>query len=213
MWQYGHRKLNEIGTRGVFAGWGLSLVKDSFGYAVFFATFEYIKAQAYYRFVTFYYGQWRLKGRDHVLRPRMDELYGGPVIQPHYAIEPAFLMLAGIGASIAQQVIQHPIGLVQAVHYTSIATIDKQMRLDKSRSQVIRSYYGSYRTTYERCQKHVFQHSSWRRWLYRGFFWSTIKQVPSTSAGLIIFELVRRRYGTDVEAVRIDKDGYDILLT
>lgn len=32
MWHYGYRKLNEIGARGIFAGWGLSLVKDSVGY-------------------------------------------------------------------------------------------------------------------------------------------------------------------------------------
>lgn len=42
---------------------------------------------------------------------------------------------------------------------------------------------------------------------------NTIKQVPSTSAGLVIFELVRRRYGSEAEAVKIKKDGYDILLT
>ena len=29
----------------------------------------------------------------------------------------------------------------------------------------------------------------------------------------VIFEVVRRRYGNDAEAVRIEKDGYDILLT
>ena len=42
---------------------------------------------------------------------------------------------------------------------------------------------------------------------------NTIKQVPSTSAGLVIFELVRRRYSSEAEAVKIKKDGYDILLT
>jgi hypothetical protein len=51
------------------------------------------------------------------------------------------------------------------------------------------------------------------RWLYRGFWWNTIRQVPSTSAGLIIFELIRRKYGFGAEEVRITKDGYDILLS
>jgi hypothetical protein len=40
----------------------------------------------------------------------------------------------------------------------------------------------------------------------------TLRQVPSTSAGLIVFEIVRRKYSLDEEAVRIRKDGYDILL-
>ena len=51
-----------------------------------------------------------------------------------------------------------------------------------------------------------------RSWLYRGFWWNTIRQVPSTSAGLIIFELFRRKYGAGGDAVKINKDGYDILL-
>jgi hypothetical protein len=32
LWHYGYRKLNEIGVRGIFAGWSLSLMKDSIGY-------------------------------------------------------------------------------------------------------------------------------------------------------------------------------------
>jgi hypothetical protein len=36
--------------------------------------------------------------------------------------------------------------------------------------------------------------------------------VPSTSAGLVIFELVRRRFGMG-EEVKISEDGYDILLS
>lgn len=32
MWHYGYRKLSDIGVRGIFAGWSLSLVKDSVGY-------------------------------------------------------------------------------------------------------------------------------------------------------------------------------------
>ena len=213
MWQYGYRKLNEIGIRGVFAGWSLSFLKDSAGYAVFFATFEYVKAQAYYEFISRYYGRWRLHNRDPVLRPRVEELYSGFVIRPHYAIEPTFLMFAGVAASVTQQVIQHPIGLIQGVYCKSLVEIDKQFQLDRTRSQVLRSYYSSYGSTYQGCQKYVEQYGGWRRWLYRGFLWSTVKQVPSTSAGLIIFELVRRRFGTDTELVRIDKDGYDILLT
>jgi len=49
--------------------------------------------------------------------------------------------------------------------------------------------------------------------LYRGFLANTIKQVPSTSAGLVIFELVRRKYGDDSDAVVIETGGYGILLS
>ena len=197
---------------GIFAGWTLSFLKDSLGYAAFFATFEYIKAQAYYGFISIYYGQSRQNNQNTVLRPGMGELYSGRVLRPHYAIEPVFIMLAGITASITQQTIQHPIGLIQSAHYKSLAAMDSKLQHKQSMRQLIHNYYGAYGKTYERCQALATEYGGWRRWLYRGFFWSTIKQVPSTSAGLIIFELVRRRYGLETEDVRINKDGYEILL-
>ena len=42
---------------------------------------------------------------------------------------------------------------------------------------------------------------------------NTVRQVPSTSAGLIVFELMRRKYAFESEEIRIEKDGFDILLT
>ena len=182
-------------------------------YGAFFATFEYVKAQSYYGFVTRYYGHWRGGDIDPILRPRIDESFADYVIKPHYVIEPTFLMLAGIAASITQQLIQHPIGLIQSVHHQALAALDKQVHLDPSRIKVLQTYYSSYWKTYQRCLILVDRNGGWRRWLYRGFIWNTIKHVPSTSAGLEIFELVHRRYGSEAEAVRIEKDGYDILLS
>ena len=199
--------------RRIFAGWSMSLVKDSLGYGAFFATFEYVKAQSYYNFVTVYYGRWRRSGRDPILRPRLDENHKDSTIKPHYAIEPTFLMLAGIAASITQQLIQHPISLIQSVYYQSLAVLDQQMQRNHSRSNILRNYYSSYRKTYHRCLTYVERYGGWRKWLFRGFFWNSIKQVPSTSAGLIIFELVRRRYGAEDDAPMIEKDGCAILLS
>ena len=212
MWRYGHNKLKDIGFRGTFAGWSLSFVKDSFGYALFFATFEYVKAQGYYAFVTTFYGglSSRYLGFEH--RTEAAKQSDVSVIKPHYSIEPIFLMLAGISASVTQQVVQHPINLVQSVHYGAMATLDKQIKLEPSNLEMLRYYQSAYKRTYERCLVKARRAGGWKYWLYRGFLWNTLKQVPSTSAGLIIFELVRRRYGNEAEAVRIEKDGYDILL-
>jgi hypothetical protein len=55
MWHYAGDKLRSIGIQGIFAGWSLSFVKDAFGAAVFFGTFETVKSQAYLEFVTRYY--------------------------------------------------------------------------------------------------------------------------------------------------------------
>lgn len=204
MWQYGYLKTREIGVRGILAGWSLSLVKDSLGYGLFFATFEYIKSQSYYAFITRYYGglNWLHLREENRVR----------VIRPHYTIEPSFLMIAGIAASVAQQIIQHPIGLVQDIHYRCLAIFDRKNRMQVPITQTLRMYMGAYWKTFQECQARADRFGGWRRWLYRRFLWNTLRQVPSTSAGLIIFELVRRRYGTEGEAAQIDKDGYSIIL-
>ena len=212
MWHYGHSRLKEIGFRGAFAGWGLSFVKDTMGYALFFATFEYVKAQGYYGFVTTYYGGPSSLFHGFESRTVETKESGNPVIKPHYSVEPTFLMLAGVAASVAQQIVQHPISLVQSIHYGSLANLDKQAKLNPSNSEMLHHYYTAYKKTYGRCLVKAIHAGGWRRWLYKGLLWNTLKQVPSTSAGLIIFELVRRRYGNEAEAVRIEQNGYDILL-
>lgn len=214
MWQYARSKLVEIGPRGVFAGWSLSFVKDSVGFAVFFATFETLKSQAYYGFVRRWYGDYkpRLAGlrRPHTLRIGTDTR---PTITPHFAMEPTFLLLAGVGASIAQQTVQHPLTRLQEAHYARLESLDYAAKSEPSRTRMLRSYYHAYWKTYDQCRQLASKSNGWRRWLYKDLLSTTIRQVPSTSAGLIIFELVRRRYSTDDDVVRIQKDGYDILLT
>ena len=207
MWQYGRRKLQEIGIRATFAGWRLSVLKDAVGYAAFFATFEYVKAQSYVEFVTWYYGSLSLPN-SYIQRANPDQSKPH-TIKPHYAIGPTFLMLAGLSASFTQQVIQHPIAIIQQVHYTCLS---RYRWSAKRSSQILSTTHGAYERTYTRCVTYARRFGGWRRWLYRGFWLTSLKQVPSTSAGLVVFELVRRRYGIDSEAVRIHKDGYDILL-
>ncbi|KAL2113235.1 hypothetical protein VUR80DRAFT_4942 [Thermomyces stellatus] len=224
MWAFSAEKLREIGMRGIFAGWGLSLVKDSFGSAVFFSTFEYVKAQAYYKFVRWYYGALDEDVVDLLARRRPHHS-GLTVIRPHYAIEPMFLLLAGISASFAQQVLLHPLTHIQVEHWSHLEDVDEKSKkirsapnsgtwLARVRWRMFRAYYHAYQETWAQCRAEA---KAERRpvlsWLYRGFWWNTIRQVPSTSAGLIIFELVRRKYGMTGEEVRITKDGYDILLS
>ncbi|KAF3769794.1 mitochondrial carrier [Cryphonectria parasitica EP155] len=231
MWSFSYAKLREIGMRGIFAGWSLSLAKDSLGSAVFFSSFEYVKAQSYYSFIAWYYGDLSEDVVNILSRrqPGQDKsAHHAKTIQPHYSIEPAFLMLAGISASFAQQVVLHPLGHVQVEHWEHLEYLDAQARKIRKYTQanapkskwqwkMIHAYYHAYRETWAQCvaQAKVQEGSgpnAMRRWLYRGFWWSTIRQVPSTSAGLVIFELVRRKYGLGGEPVRINKDGYDILL-
>ncbi|KAK3314250.1 mitochondrial carrier domain-containing protein [Apodospora peruviana] len=245
MWSFSAAKLREIGVRGIFAGWGLSFLKDSMGSAIFFTTFEYLKAQSYYSFVTWYYGSLNedtvvllsqkrpspADGKDrHSTNSHMPT-----IIRPHYAIEPAFLLLAGMGASFAQQVILHPLSHIQVEHWERLEALDEKARKVRTFNSkapansptsttrrplstlrkwgMLRAYYEAYQKTWAVCAAEASASNlSMRQWLYRGFWWNTIRQVPSTSAGLIIFELVRRKYGLGGDQVRINRDGYDILL-
>lgn len=212
MWHYAGHKLHSIGLRGIFAGWTLSLMKDSLGAAVFFGTFETVKSQAYYEYITKYYGS---RTRDSLLESASivhDDIDGRPVIKPHYALEPTFLLLAGISASITSQLIQHPLNELQLVHYRRLEALDYQAHDENKPSRIMRRYYHAYEETFRQCKKLAARQGGWRRYLYKDFFMGTIKQVPSTSAGLIVFELVRRKYAFESEEATISREGFEILL-
>ncbi|KAF2743630.1 mitochondrial carrier protein-like protein [Sporormia fimetaria CBS 119925] len=215
MWHYGRHKLQSIGVRGIFAGWTLSLLKDSLGAAVFFSSFETIKSQAYYEFITHYYGS---RTRDTLLESKRliagpNEDDDRPVIRPHYAIEPAFLLLAGVSASITSQLIQHPLTELQNIHYRRLEALDYQAHSEARPSRIMQRYYHAYEETFRQCKKLAKRQGGWRKYLYRDFFMGTIRQVPSTSAGLFVFEIVRRKYAFESEEVTIDREGVRILLT
>lgn len=189
------------------------MLKDSFGYGCFFATFEYVKAQGYYAFVKSYYGGLSPYRHGPILPPKTRNQEGTILIKPHYAIEPTFLMLAGISATIAQQFITYPVSLVQSIHYGSMARLHFPALNHRPRLQPRHNFFKSYAKTFGRFWVLAKSMGGWRRWLWKGFFLNTIKQVPSTSAGLVIFELVRRRYGTETQALSIEENGFKILLT
>lgn len=215
MWQYASHKLREIGPRGVFAGYGLSFLKDSFGYGAFFATFEYIKSQCFYEFVSKWYGHYNVLSIFHKRQIEVQlekQHYERPLIKPHYLMEPAFILMAGISASLLQQGITHPLQQVQALHFQRLATLDEQMHSKPSKLNTMQLYRHAYEKTLKQATLRARDSGGWVRWLYQDFWMTALRQVPSTSAGLIIFEVFRRKYGIGEDEVRISKDEYDILL-
>ena len=214
MWHYAYRKTRDIGPRGVFAGWTLSFLRDSVGFGVFFATFEFIKAQAFYSFVSQFYGFYDrlslLKRRDVDVQVLGDNQT--PEIKPHYLLEPTFILCAGAAASVAQSTIQHPISRIQELHYQRLEWVDSRLRAPPAaRDNSFHVYASAYRKTLKQCFALARRSGGMRRWLYADFLMGTLRQIPSTSAGLIVFEILRRKYSLDDE-VKIHKDGYDILL-
>ena len=223
MWHYAGHKLREIGLQGIFAGWSLSLCKDALGAAFFFSAFETVKSQGYYAFVTWHYGS---RTRDSLLgtapmsvshvdsSPDNDtDVDARPVITPHFALEPTFLLLAGISASVASQLIQHPLTELQDVHYRRLEALDFAAHEQNSPSHIMRRYYHAYAETFAQCKKLARRAGGWRKYLYRDFFMGTVRQVPSTSAGLIVFELVRRKYSFENEDVTIEREDARFLFT
>lgn len=201
MWQYASQKLREIGLRGIFAGWTLTLVKDATSCAVFFSTFEYCKAQAYYNFLPVIYS----------IGNRQDFADPTP-IKPHYLIEPAFLLAGGVFATVAQQSIQHPLSQFQLIHYSRLESLDYAAKLEKNSRNMMRLYYHAYLETFQQAKRLAIQSGGWRRWLYQDFVWTTLRQTPSTSAGLIVFEIVRRKYGIDDGGKLVDLGGKQFVL-
>ena len=206
MWQYGRRKLQEVGLRRIFTGtgWSLSFAKESAGCGVFFATFEYFKSQLYYSFLSHYGVPMAYQGRTAAA--------GTELITPHFALEPSFILLAGVAASITQQTIQYPLGRVQALHISRLERLDRQHDHDPplSRRQSLRPqrspkrtrptttfYYSAYAKTFQHARHRALQAGGWRIWLFSVLLSSTLRQIPSASAGLFVFELFRRRYGVD----------------
>lgn len=185
--EYSAAKLREIGVRGVFAGYTLSLIKESLSYGLFFASFEFVKQQCYFSYLRYYYGS-----KSHTPSNATVDAEGNLTsIRPHYAIEPTFLLLAGASASIAQQVVQHPVSKIQDIHYGRLEGIDFVKAAEKDGG---RAYYRSYSKTFKTVMNRAAKAGGFRRWAYRGLMWNTLRQMPSTSAGLIVFELVRRKW-------------------
>lgn len=216
MWHYGWRKVHEIGARGVFAGWTLSLFRDALGAGVFFTTFETVKSQAFYEFVSISYGSWtKLSPYQQQSIKTQHATYGPAEIRPHYMVEPTFLLLAGVAATVSQALVQHPLSKIQELHYGRLTWIDAHdyHRPGERKTKALRLYAAAYRKTLKQCLIMARRNGGLRRYLYNGFLMTTLRQTPSTSAGLIVFEVLRRKYGMDDEAVKIPKNGYEIVLT
>lgn len=165
--------------------------QESLGYALFFASFEFVKQQGYYAFLSWCYSD---SGRSPALQPP-------PPLKPHYSLEPVFLLLAGASASVTQQAVQHPLSKIQRVHF---AQLQSSSALGTA----------GWRRTWRLCAAEVRRSGGgWRRWLWRGLLANTLRQTPSTSAGLIVFELARRRYGGAGEGRLVELGGRSFLLS
>ena len=203
MWHFAHSELKSIGMRGIFAGFRVSLLKDSCGFGLFFATFEYVKSQGYQAFLKQRYGSTALS--------EMKSQPSSSSVKLHFGIEPMFLFLAGVSAAIAQQIVFHPLSKVQALHHVMSEQANYSHIMNQCRKELtvpacrqtqpayatLRRFFYIYYQTFAQCRIMASKSDTkgLLRWLYHVFLMSTFRQIPSTSTGLVVFELLRRRYG------------------
>ena len=182
MWSYSLSKLIEIGPQGVFAGYPISFIKESVGFACFFATFETVKGQWYRTYIKYFHnGE---KGNR--------------------ALYPSFILGAGALAAVSVQAVHYPIGKIQKLHLMRLEALDEinKNRPPTSKYSMWKLYSKTYMHTFEKAAKLVQKDAggSWFRWLYAGFSRTTLTTMPSTSIGLVVFEIMRIRYSvTDDE--------------
>lgn len=104
---------------------------------------------------------------------------------------------------------------IQDIHFARLESIDYLGKLQHKPKQRFawKTYKKSYKSTFEQCVVQARKTGGWGGWLYKGFLWGTVRQIPSTAAGLVVFELVRRRYGDVGEGKKIEYEDRTILLT
>src|SRR5579871_2471614 len=115
-------------------------------------SFEYIKQQLYYSFLSHYYGH-----RRRYLRP-FDAKSSDPItiIKPHWALEPMFILFAGASASFTSQAIFYPLNQIQNVHLSQLEGIDRDNAraaagLQKHTHGWWRRYSHAYEETFKQC--------------------------------------------------------------
>lgn len=151
LWLYGRDKLREIGLIGCFGGFGITLIKESFGFAIYFMTFELIKGQlcqglinVVKQYVQLKYFIKNTKLSDII--PSKTPPADNGVSQLEFLskkeekwITRAFVFIGGISAAFLLQVVQYPFNKIQKVHLSRLEAFDIYNRPILNRDQKIPS--------------------------------------------------------------------------
>lgn len=205
LWVYGFNKLKEIGLVGVFAGYGFSLIKESFGFAFYFSTFEIVKNQFYNVTVGVVKGYRKLKRYFRTIFPNdYDEnLENFEEKRLAKILKSSFVLLAGASAAFSLIAVQYPISKVQNIHVSRLEALDiYNASRNVTRRPFFNLYYNSYIDTYHqviRLKRRTRQ--TWFQLAYKGFARNALTTIPATSVGLLVFEIMRTRFSSAEEFI------------
>lgn len=136
LWIYGLHKLKEIGLIGCFGGFGLTFIKESFGFAIYFTTFEMIKGQVCCQVINFVKRYRELKYR--LRRINIGNIFTDEDKSHFQLTEPCifmnkkeskwfqrvFIFVGGVTAALFLQLIQFPFSKLQKVHLSRLEAFD-----------------------------------------------------------------------------------------
>ena len=103
-------------------------------------------------------------------------------------------------AAVSVQAVHYPIGKIQKLHLMRLEALDEinKTRPPTSRYSMWKLYSKTYLHTFQQVAKLVARDGGgWWRWLYKGFVRATVTTMPSTSIGLVVFEIMRIRYAVE----------------
>ncbi|CAK9437851.1 uncharacterized protein LODBEIA_P22290 [Lodderomyces beijingensis] len=214
LWRFGINKLKEVGLVGVFAGYGFSLIKESFGFAFYFSTFETVKTQGYnitYRLIKFFHdSEDAIKKQLQVWfkwdREQVDEkLQKLERYRSAKILKSSFVLLAGASAAAALLAIQYPITKVQKIHLSRLEALDFYNSSTWRERPFFKLYYNSYIDTFNQVLRMKRRANiTWFQAAYSGFFRNALTTIPATSIALLVFEITRTRLADSF-------DDYEIL--
>ncbi|VEU21531.1 DEKNAAC102252 [Brettanomyces naardenensis] len=193
LWKYAIKKLRDIGPLNFFSGFGLNFVKESTGFAVYFALFEVIKNQGYHltQKVLSWYDHWKAE-RYHT---EIDTSSPG-FKQSERALQLSFVLLAGATAACGLIAVQYPLSRLQRVHMDRLEAADIQNEAIQGRRgrRWLQLYHKSYFETIDIIRERYKKSGlSLRNFVYKGFLRTTLTSVPATSTGLLVFEISRQQ--------------------
>lgn len=188
LWKYSRDTLWKIGPRVAYGGVMLNVLKESSSFGIFFGVYEFIKGPVFRK----YRNWWQSPGFFYPEgRPKSRVLY------------PSFVLVAGCAAACAVQLINYPMSKVQRLVTLRLQAIDARQRGHQGLWNLIdqgwQLYAQVYQKTYLQVKSMAASESggSVLRWLYSGATRYTLVSMPGTSIGLLVFEILRIRYGAD----------------
>jgi hypothetical protein len=201
LWRFGFNKLKEVGFSGVFAGYGLSFIKESISFAIYFSAFETIKNQVYHltrdSLINYYFHKERIMTLNFQLDK--DEFTAQCQQKRKFKmLKTTFIFIAGITASLCLHLVQYPISKIQTIHLQRLEAFD-YFNSGKSSSKLLTIYYNTYIDTIE----HILfiqlnSKLSWTEWLYKGFRRHALSTIPATTLGLVVLESLRNKLAEEI---------------